>query len=179
MEAVGSAAGVSVQTVYFQFRTKDQLLRAVHEWTVVGDEGVPPEAQPWYAAALGQPDAAQALAAVVAGTARINERVAPTLSIFATLAKESQGQIYRTSQRLRREGMERLVAALRTKSPLRPGVTPAKAADLLDFLMGPESYAELVLRAGWSRRRWISWVTDTLVEQLIDSSAAQARAATR
>lgn len=166
MEAVGSAAGVSVQTVYFQFRTKDHVLRAVHEWTVLGDEGLAPEAQSWYAAALQQPDAADALARVVAGVAAINARIAPTLPIFATLAREPAGEIYRTSQRLRRQGMEQLVAALRAKSPLRAGVTPKRAADLLDFLMGPESYAELVLRAGWSRRRWVDWVTETLTDQL-------------
>ncbi len=61
--------------------------------------------------------------------------------------------------------MEQL-AALRAKAPLRAGVTPTRAADLLDFFMGPESYAELVLRAGWSRRRWVSWVSETLTEQL-------------
>jgi AcrR family transcriptional regulator len=166
MELVGSAAGVSVQTVYFQFRTKDQLLRAVHEWTVLGEDGLPPEAQPWYVAALRESDAVQALAAVVAGVARINARIAPTLPIFATLAREPQGDIYRTSQRLRREGMERLVAALMAKSPLRAGATPAEAADLLDFLMGPESYAELVLRAGWSNQKWSDWVTQTLTDQL-------------
>lgn len=166
MEAVGSAAGVSVQTVYFQFRTKDQVLRAVHEWTVLGDDGLPPEAQPWYAAALQEPAAADALALVVTGTAAINARIAPTLPIFAGLAREPGGEIYRTSQRLRRQGMERVVTALRAKTPLRADVTPAKAADLLDFLMGPESYAELVLRAGWSRRRWIDWVTETLTNQL-------------
>ena len=46
------------------------------------------------------------------------------------------------------------------------GMTPTRAADLLDFLLGPESYAELVLRAGWSRRRWVSWVSETLADQL-------------
>lgn len=54
----------------------------------------------------------------------------------------------------------------RTKAPLRDGMTPARAADLLDFLIGPESYAELVLRAGWSPQRWTTWVAHTLTEQL-------------
>lgn len=166
MEAIGTAAGVSVQTVYFQFRTKDEVLRAVHEWTVLGDEGLPPQLQPWNVAAMREPDARAALAKLVAGTATLNARIAPTLPIFATLAQEPGGEIYRNSRRLRRQGMEEVVVTLKAKTPLHQGITPTRAADLLDFLMGPESYAELVLRAGWSRRRWVQWVTDTLADQL-------------
>lgn len=168
MEAVGTAAGVSVQTVYFQFRTKDQVLRAVHNWTVLGDDELPPEGQSWYLAALKEPDERKALADVVAGVAAINARIAPTLPIFATLAREPGGEIYRSSQQLRRTGMEQLVTALQAKTPLHAGVTPTRAADLLDFFMGPESYAELVLRAGWSQRQWVSWVSETLTDQLLD-----------
>jgi AcrR family transcriptional regulator len=170
MEAIGSAAGVSVQTVYFQFRTKDQVLHAVHIWTVLGDDDLPPERQAWYVAALREPDVRTALAKVIAGVAAINARIAPTLPIFATLAREPGGEIYRTSRQLRRDGMEQLVPALRAKARLRAGVTPTRAADLLDFFMGPESYAELVLRAGWSQRRWVSWVSQTLADQLFAPS---------
>jgi AcrR family transcriptional regulator len=170
MEAIGTTAGVSVQTVYFQFRTKDQVLRAVHNWTVLGDDDLPPERQAWYVAALQEPDVRTALAKVIAGVAAINARIAPTLPIFATLAREPGGEIYGTSRQLRRDGMEQLVPALRAKARLRAGVTPTRAADLLDFFMGPESYAELVLRAGWSQRLWASWVSQTLADQLFAPS---------
>jgi AcrR family transcriptional regulator len=169
MEEIGRAAGVSVQTVYFQFRTKDQVLKAVHEWTVLGDEGLPPQSQPWHRAALEEPDVRVAVAKLAAGIASINVRVAPTLPIFATLAQEPGGEIYRRSRTLRRQGMEELVSALKTKAPLRNGMTATRAADLLDFLLGPESYAELVLRAGWSRRRWVNWVSETLADQLFET----------
>lgn len=168
MDAIASAAGASVQNVYFQFRTKDQVLRAVHEWTVLGDEGLPPQRQTWHAAARREPDARAALTKIVAGTATLNARIAPTLPIFANLAKEPGGEIYRESRRLRREGIEEVVGILRSKAQLRPGLTVARAADMLDFLMGPESYAELVLRAGWSRRRWVAWTAETLSDQLFD-----------
>jgi hypothetical protein len=52
------------------------------------------------------------------------------------------------------------------KTALRSGITPDRAADLLYFLMGPDSYAELVLEANWARRRWIEWVAQTLSDQL-------------
>lgn len=166
MEAIGRSAGVSVQTVYFQFRTKDEVLKAVHEWTVLGDEGLPPQLQGWYRAALDEPDVARAVAGLAAGIATLNVRVAPTLPVFATLAQEPGGDLYRRARTLRRQGMEELLTALRTKAPLQTGMSATRAADLLDFLLGPESYAELVLRAGWSRRRWVDWVSSTLTEQL-------------
>lgn len=168
MEAIGTAAGVSVQTVYFQFRTKNQVLQAVHEWTVLGDEGLPPERQSWYLHALAHPEAGTLLNAVVAGTASLNARIAPTLPIFATLAKEPQGDIYRASQRLRRDGMARLAEELRARQPFRSGLTSERAADILDFLIGPESYAALVLHAGWSAADWTTWVSDILLHQLFD-----------
>lgn len=166
MEAIGRSAGVSVQTVYFQFRTKDEVLKAVHEWTVLGDDGLPPQLQPWYRAALEERDVAAAVARLAEGVATLNARLAPTLPIFATLAQEPGGEIYRHSRALRRQGMQELVTVLSTKAPLRDGMTPTRAADLLDFLLGPESYAELVLHADWPTDRWTTWVSDTLTHQL-------------
>jgi hypothetical protein len=62
--------------------------------------------------------------------------------------------------------MEELVRALRTKASLRSGMTATRAADLLDFLLGPESYAEMVLRSGWPPHQWVKWVSETLTDQL-------------
>src|ERR1700753_2540406 len=42
MPAVAAASGVAVQTVYFTFRTKGDLLNAVFEWVVLGPAEVPP-----------------------------------------------------------------------------------------------------------------------------------------
>lgn len=166
MDAIGVGAGVSVQTVYFQFRTKNEILRAVHEWTVLGDERVPPHSQQWAIDALGEHDARTAVERLVEGTAQLNARIAPTLPIFTTLAREPGGEIYRESRRQRRAGMEEVVRVLRTKTPLRPGLTFSRAVDILDFLMGPECYAELVLQSEWSRRAWVSWTSAAIVDQL-------------
>ena len=78
--------------------------------------------------ALAHPEAGTLLNAVVAGTASLNARIAPTLPIFATLAKEPQGDIYRASQQLRRDGMERLAEELRARQPFRSGLTSERAA---------------------------------------------------
>ena len=166
MEAIGKQAGVAVQTVYFNFRTKDELLRAVHEWTVLGDDPVPPPLQPWHIAAMREPDARNALAKIVAGVAQLNARIAPMQSVFGAVSQEPAGEIYARSQELRRQDMAALVAELRKTTPLRPGLTQRRAADLLYFLMGPESYGAFVLEAGWTERQWVTWASETLNAQL-------------
>lgn len=166
MEAIGKQAGVAVQTVYFNYRTKDELLRAVHEWTVLGDDPKPPAQQDWHVAAMRESDARVALAQLVAGVAQLNARIAPMRPVFNAVSQEPAGEIYLQSQEWRRRDMGTLVAELRKKTPLRPGLTQRRAADLLYFLMGPESYGALVLDAGWTERQWVTWTAETLGGQL-------------
>lgn len=162
MEAIADAVGVSVQTVYFQFKNKPRLLRAVHEWTVLGEERLPPPLQPWHVAAMQEADARDALAGIAKGTATLNARIAPMLPIFESLAQGPGGEIYRESKRRRRQDMDALVDALAAKTPLRAETTRQRAADLVYFLMGPESYAELVLEMAWPPNSWSDWVSETL-----------------
>src|SRR4051794_27459504 len=49
MAAVASRAGVAVQTLYFTFGTKAELLQHAYDYAVLGDgEALPPTEQPWY-----------------------------------------------------------------------------------------------------------------------------------
>ena len=73
MDAIAQRAGVAVQTLYFTFRTKDALLQAVHDWTVLGNDATPPPMQPWYLAAAAEPDARKSVALIVSGVATIAE----------------------------------------------------------------------------------------------------------
>ena len=82
MEAIAGRAGVAIQTVYFVFHTKDQLLQAVHSWTVLGEENQPPRRQGWHIAALQEADAARALGKLVAGIATIDARMAPLIPVY-------------------------------------------------------------------------------------------------
>ena len=88
MESIAERAGVAVQTVYFAFRTKDDLLQAVYEWAVLGNEGTPPPMQDWNVTALAGPDARNAIPAIVAGIATIHARVAPLLPVFDAISPE-------------------------------------------------------------------------------------------
>ncbi|HEY2795139.1 MAG TPA: helix-turn-helix domain-containing protein, partial [Micromonosporaceae bacterium] len=119
MDLIAERAAVAVQTVYFVFRTKDDLLRAVHEWTVLGDHPTPPQQQDWHVAALTEPDVARALPKIIAGIATINARIAPMVAVFHAVSQDPAGAIYQQSEELRRTGMAELVETLAKKTPLR------------------------------------------------------------
>jgi AcrR family transcriptional regulator len=155
-----------VQTVYVAFRTKDDLLQAVYEWAVLGDEGTPPPMQDWNVTALAGSDARDAIPAIVAGIATIHARVAPMLPVFDAISPEPVGAIHRRSEDLRRSDMAKLASALARKTPLRTGMTRRRAADLIFVLTGPRSYQSFVLEAGWPPRDWVRWVTATLRHDL-------------
>jgi len=166
MDRIAERAGVAVQTLYFTFHTKDELLQEVHNWTVLGDDPTPPPQQPWYLAAIEEPDARRSLALIVAGVVVIESRVAPMLPVFHAVSADPAGEIFRHADALRREGMEEVVDILVTKAPLRRGMTKRRAVDLLHILMGPESYRSFVLECGWTTKQWTAWVTATLSRDL-------------
>ena len=132
----------------------------------LGDDPAPPREQSWHVAAMREPDAGRALSRLTAGIATLNARIAPMLPVFAAVQQEPAGAIYATSKDLRRRDMRDLVEQLRSKTPLRRGMTRQRAADLLDFVMGPESYATLVLDLGWTQRQWAQWTAEWLAREL-------------
>src|SRR6478672_6172893 len=62
MADVASAAGVAVQTVYFSFHTKSELLSRAYDFAVLGEgDPVPPEKTAWYLRMTEEPDLTAAL----------------------------------------------------------------------------------------------------------------------
>jgi len=166
MESIAERAGVAVQTIYFTFHTKDDLLQAVLDWAVLGDDPTPPPFQQWHVDALAAPDGRRALELLIAGLVTIEARVAPLLPVFHAVSADPAGAVFRHGEALRRTGFEEIVTALAKKTPLRRGMTRRRAADLLFVLAGPESYRSFVIEAGWTERDWIAWVTASLTRDL-------------
>jgi AcrR family transcriptional regulator len=166
MQDIADRAGVAVQTLYFTFHTKDELLQAVLDRTVLGEDATPPPLQGWHVAAVAAPEITEAVRAMVEGIASIFARVAPMIPVFHAVAADPAGEVWRRAEALRLEGMENLLGALSTKAKLRRGVSRARAVDELFVVMGPELYRSLVLERGWSPRTWSAWVTDVLLHDL-------------
>src|SRR5690348_4871069 len=87
MADVAAAADVAVQTVYFTYHTKADLLAGAYEYAVLGaDDPRPPDQQPWYAEAAAAQDIESAVRAIAAGTTEITARATPLESVVRATA---------------------------------------------------------------------------------------------
>ena len=93
MERIADGAGVAVQTLYYTFRTKGQLLREVIEVTAAGEEDAAPVAQrAWMQEMLTSKSGQRVLALAVENGTDIFERAAPRLlKLIETVRREDAG----------------------------------------------------------------------------------------
>ena len=167
MNDIATRAGVAVQTVYFTFHTKGELLQACFDHAVLGPDWLPPEEQGFYADLLAARSGRAAVAHFVAGNTAILARSAAIKEVAESAGHEPDAQaVVAHSESLRREGLGRIVALLAEKFGLREGLDEATGTDLLMMLSSSSPY--LTLRGyGWSEEQYTDWLTDTLAKQLL------------
>lgn len=169
MADVAEAAGVAVQTVYFTFHTKHELLGSAYELAVLGEaDPLPPERQAWHLAAAAEPDVTRALRLLVAGVGEIVARAAPLDTVVRAAGSRDPEAlaVWTHHEDLREAGYRGMVEMLRAKAPLRDGLTVDRATDLLLFHLGPHAYVGLVMDRGWSHGEWLDWTAAALLAQL-------------
>lgn len=169
MADVAAAAGVAVQTLYFTFHTKAELLQACYELAVLGeDDPRPPQAQAWHAAMLAADSGPAALRHFAEGNTTIVSRVGALDDVVRSAAHEEEALAVRDhNEGLRREGYQAVVEHLNARFRLRPGLTVARATDLLMAFGGACMYRSLVTDYGWPHDDYVDWLSDTLARQLL------------
>ena len=170
MPSIAERAGVAVQTVYFIFHTKTELLRAVADAAVIGlSDPQPPNLADWYQAAVSAADPEQAVAAFVAGVASILDRIGPLTSVLASAAalEPMIAEHLAHTEQLRVEGYLAFIRHLHRNRLLRPGLSVKVATDVLLTLLGPATYVAFTRDRGWSHNQYLRWISPTLVELLI------------
>lgn len=168
MHAIAARAGVAVQTVYYTFHTKDDLLREVHRRAVLGDEEpLPPAQQHWHKAFSAEPNAERALLCFVRGTSVINARLAPLVPVFHAATEEPIQEIWQHARQLRRTGFRVPLEELAQKAPLRSDLSHERALDILFVVLGPELYRSMTIECGWTAEEFDQWAASLLVEQLL------------
>jgi AcrR family transcriptional regulator len=178
MEQIATRAGVAVQTVYYTFRTKGQLLCEVMEFTAAQQDAPLPVAQrPWMRESLGSSSAQRALALAVEHGVDIYERAAPLWPAMnaAAAADPDVEQYWRDVAAKRRAGQARLVARLSELGALRDGLQPAHATDLVVVLFGHHVFRGL-MEAGWTVPAYKAWLFPTLVQQLLAAERLEPQA---
>ena len=171
---IAERADVSVQTLYSNWGNKRNLLRAVMESSVTGDEDVPLVA--------GQPPAVITAALEPEDIADPRRLLAHLSRQYRHLAERSAvgWQTYRDGAAvdpdiaadwqqlsdLRRGAFQALFAQV-PAGALRPGLDNAAAADTAWAIASPDMHDLLVRRAGYSYDQLEGWVRTTLSAALL------------
>lgn len=181
MTAVAAEANVAVQTLYYTFHTKAELLGEAVGAAVIGfdtwrqpsrepiaiDEL--PKMLPWWEAFESAPDAAAALKVFVHHGVDVLERVAPLVSALHGSAGDPDAVGVVQLGEERRVGSYR--AAVRTLSGkeggLRRGLTISEATDALLVLFSAELYQALASGRGWPRARCERFFSEMLARHLL------------
>jgi AcrR family transcriptional regulator len=168
MTEVAEAAGVAVQTLYFTFGTKAQLLQRAYEYAVLGDgNDVPPEQQPWYAEMSNADRLDDALRILVQNVAAVLARTAPLDEYVRAASFDAEpARVRNFNENLRRQSWADMIDRLGTKFGLTPGLNPRRAADILMVLMSPATYQTFVGQYHWSSEDWQNWCTAAITCQL-------------
>jgi AcrR family transcriptional regulator len=171
MEAIATRAGIAVQTVYYVFGSKPQLLRDVTEAVAAGEfETDPPIDQgTWMQRVLTEPDGHRALALATEHSGDLLARVAALHDILkAAAAVDSDIDAYRQSITQRREaGMRAIIESLAAHDQLQPGLTVSRAMDIAIAIGGPEVFLSLTRDAHWTLPEFKAWSFRTMSHQLL------------
>jgi AcrR family transcriptional regulator len=174
---IAERAGVSVQTLYNDWGNKRNLLQAVMESAVTGDDEVPMVA--------GQPPAVMTatLDPADAGDPRrflahlshqyrlLAERAAVGWQAYRDGAAIDQdiAADWRRLSAIRREAFGVMFARFPARS-LRPGLAHAAAVDTAWAIASPETHYQLVRQAGYDYDQLEEWVRTTLAAALLPDS---------
>ena len=167
---IAREAAVSPETIYKAFASKGALLGAVVRAAVRGDAGATPlRERPEIDAIRRETDPARQLDLYGSLLADVNPRLAPLYALMREAAPATDD----IAAELARLNDDRLVsmgefaALLHARGALRVGVSRAEARDVLWTLNSPELYELMVIRRGWSSRRYGRWVSQALKAALL------------
>jgi TetR/AcrR family transcriptional regulator, regulator of autoinduction and epiphytic fitness len=168
--AIASEAGVAVPTVYASMRSKANILRAVVDLTVRGDDdALPLAARGAWQEIERQTDPREGLALFARLHREIGDREA---DVFAQIeaaagADPEASQLLREHDGRRYQTQRRLARALHRRKQLKPGMTAREAADIIWTLASERTYLALVRDRGWKPRQYEEWVAEQLAAALL------------
>jgi AcrR family transcriptional regulator len=175
LAAIAAEAGVAPATVTAVFGTKFAILEALIRTAVRGDDAPAPLVErSWWQEMLREPDPARRLWRFAAIALRGRQRTAAIAEIVrgAAGADPELAALRRQQTESRLEDMRSLALSLDASGALRPGLTVARATDLLWALGSAEMYQALVVERGWAPAEYETWLATTLIHALLDPAPA-------
>jgi AcrR family transcriptional regulator len=170
IDAISAGSDVPPATVYRLFSSKRGILKALLDVSIAGDDDqVPMAERPRVQSLLADPDPKNTVANFVNVAAEVNTRTAAIYRIL-TSAAASDGDaatLLDELTRQRQQGQGLVARALARRRALRPALGERDAGDIIHALVSPEVYRLLVVDRGWPPERYKTWLTETLVSQLL------------
>jgi TetR/AcrR family transcriptional regulator, regulator of autoinduction and epiphytic fitness len=170
MDAIAQEAGTSVETVYAAFRSKRAILTRVMDIAVAGDEApvaLLDRAGPVAVREAG--DQHEQIGLFAHGIREIMTRAGPIFEVIHSAAPLEPEIAALLSEYLekRRVGMRFFVEAVASNGPLREGLPPEEAVDVVWTLTSAEVHRLLTGERGWSGKRYERWLAGTLERLLL------------
>jgi len=170
VSAIAAEAGVSVETVYKAFGNKPGLVKAVVDVAIVGDDEPVPMLQRERVRRMeAEPDPRRKLAMYGEHLAESAPRRVP-VELLVRAAAASDPAAARVKDQLEAErltGMGFFARHLYEGGHLRRDVSVEEARDVLWTYNSAEVYELVVLRRGWTPKRYGRWVADALAAALL------------
>lgn len=170
--AIAAEAGVALKTIYLAYAGKADILSALWDTRLRGDEDAAPVGkQLWYIEVLEEPDPELQLRLNARNSRRVKERIGDVAGVIRSAAQSDPliGALWAKIQESFYENQRKIVASLAKKSALKPELDVTRATDLLWTLNHPDVWLLLVGQRGWTPSRYQQWFGDTACEQLLRS----------
>ena len=163
--AVADQADVAVQTVYAVFGTKRAILSELLAARVTGDDGGTglTDRDEWRAMEA-ETDPGRQLKLLAAIATRIGERMGALYNVLAGASGSDPevADMHRRQQQRRHDDQRRVVRSLARKDALRPGLSEARATDIMWAVANPATHRSLVAERRWSPSEYERWLADVL-----------------
>lgn len=175
MADLAAEAGVSVPLLYKVFGPKPRLVKRVYDVLLAGDvDPVPIAERPALQALIADPDPQGKLARYAALGREMAERTGPLIGALLAAARAGEPELRSFAATIDRErlaGAAALAAHLAETGALAPGVTAARARDLIWLHTAPDTYRLLVLERGWTLDDYERWFATSLAAALLPGGA--------
>ncbi|WP_326640346.1 TetR/AcrR family transcriptional regulator [Nonomuraea fuscirosea] len=174
MADVAREAGVAVQTLYTSCPGgKPALAKLVYDVTLAGDaRPLPQSDRPEVRAIIDEPDPVRKLARYAAMATAILRRVTSVHRVLRDAAAASPGDhglrdVLDGIERERLTGSHGPAAHLHELGALRPGLSPARAAEQIYVLTATENFEKLTEVCRWSEAEYEEWLATMLASALL------------
>lgn len=170
VEAIATEAGVSAKSVYDAFGTKGSVLRAVWDLALKGDlDDAPIGARPFFLAVMAETDPDKIVALLTHSAVEVKQRIGPVLRVIraASSVDDDSAALWALIGTDFHANQQAIIEHLARLKALKPGLTAAKATDILWTLNHPDVWLLLHGERKWTPKEFEKWLAGAIRRELL------------